>query len=150
MPLPFCAEESHQATPLDTEVLRHRHHERVALRRADHREADARVATGRLDDRLPRLQQSLALGVFDHTERESILDRAHRVEGFELHVQIHVRGRQPVQPRDGRVPDRLEDSLVTHRALPASKRSLGAIAWEQSGEPAYRGDFRGGEFCIAL
>jgi hypothetical protein len=61
MPLPFSAagvsttlraEEAHQAAPLHREVLGHRHHERIALLRADHGQRDAGIAAGGLDDGL--------------------------------------------------------------------------------------------------
>ena len=50
------AEEAHQLPPLDAERLGHGQDARIALRRADHGEADAGIAAGRLDDRLAGLQ----------------------------------------------------------------------------------------------
>ena len=49
------------------------------------------------------------LGVLDDAERKPVLDRAHRVEGLDLDVQIDVRRRELVDPHDRRVADRAED-----------------------------------------
>ena len=51
-------QEPHQPAPLDAERLGHDEHQRIALGRADHGQADAGVAAGRLDDGLARLQRS--------------------------------------------------------------------------------------------
>ena len=59
----------------------------------------------------PGLQRAGALGVLDHAEREPVLDRAHRVEGLELDVQVDVRRRELVDPDDRRAADRLEDGF---------------------------------------
>ena len=48
------AEEAHQLAALDGEGLGHGDDERIALGGADHGEADAGVAAGRLDDGLAR------------------------------------------------------------------------------------------------
>src|SRR5678815_1720332 len=93
----------HESPPLDAERFRHRDDERISLRRAYHREPDAGVAAGCLDDRLSRLQRSLFLGIFDDSEREAIFYGAKRIEGFNLDVEVHVRRRQPVDLYDGRV-----------------------------------------------
>ncbi len=106
------AEETHHLAPLDAEVLGHRHHERVALRRADHGEADAGVAARRLDDRLARLQRARLFGIFDDAQRQAVLDRTHRVEGFDLDVEIDALGRQLVDANDGRMADRFEYVFV--------------------------------------
>ncbi len=84
------AEEAHQLAPLDTEVLGHHHHQRVALRGAHHREPDARVAAGRLHHRLPG--------------REPAEARDRRVAD---------------RPQDARVPHRLALPPVRHRSGPA-------------------------------
>ncbi len=89
------AQEAHHLSPLDGEGLGHDAHERVALGCADHREAEAGVARGGLDDRLPRLQQPVMLGVLDHAQRQPILDGAHRIVGLALHVHLHALRSQP-------------------------------------------------------
>src|SRR3546814_16943818 len=80
--------------PLDAEALRHDDDQRIALLGADHGEADAGVAAGRLDHRLPRTQRSPALGILDDAEGEAVLHRAHRVDGPELGVEVDALWRQ--------------------------------------------------------
>ena len=90
------AEKAHQPAPLDAELLGHRDHQRIALGGAHHREADAGVAAGRLDDGLAGLELTRLLGRLDDAQREAVLDRAQRVEGLDLHEEVHARRRQPV------------------------------------------------------
>ena len=73
-----------QLGALGRDVVRHHDLERVALARADHRERDAGVARGRLEDRLARADQALLLGVLDHRAGDAVLDRAGRVLRLEL------------------------------------------------------------------
>jgi hypothetical protein len=106
------AEEAQELAPLDTEALGHRQDERVALLRADHRQADAGVATGRLDHGLARLQHAAALGVLDHGAGHAVLDRAEGVERFDLDPDLDAFGREPVEADQGGVADRLQDVVV--------------------------------------
>ena len=116
------AEEAHQPAPLDAELLRHGHHQRIALGGAHHGEPDAGVAAGRLDDGLPGLELARLLGRLDHAQRQPILDRAQRIERLDLDEQVHARRRQPVDPHDGRVADRLQDTLefASHARSPSA------------------------------
>ena len=98
------AEEAHQLAALDAEVLGHRDDERIALVRAHHREADAGVAARRLDDGLAGPQLAGALRIFDDAEREPILDRAHRIERFDLDEEIDARGRERCTRTTGVLP----------------------------------------------
>src|SRR5690606_11159388 len=107
------AEEAHQLAPLDAEALRHDDDQRVALLGADHGEADAGVAAGRLDHRLARLQQTAALGVLDDTEGEAVLYRSHRVEGLEFGVEVAPLWRQLADAHRGRAADGLQDALIS-------------------------------------
>ncbi len=106
------AQKAHQLAPLDAETLGHRHDERITLAGAHHREPDARIAAGRLDHGLPRAERAAPLGIFDDAQREAVLDRAHRVEGLDLHVQIDVVGRDLVQSHDRRSADGFENIVV--------------------------------------
>ena len=106
------AEEAHELSPLDREALRHRDHERIALRGAHHREPDAGIAGRRLDDRLARAQLAASFRRLDHAEREPVLDRAHRVEGLELHVDVNAVGREAIEADDRRAADGLEDIAI--------------------------------------
>ena len=47
-------------------------------------ESDACVTAGRLDDRSARGEYAVALGIFDHSECDAVLDTAARVEVFEF------------------------------------------------------------------
>ena len=67
------AEEAQQFAALDAEALGHGDHEWIALLRAHHREPDAGIAAGRLDDGLARLQVAAPLGILDDGERERSL-----------------------------------------------------------------------------
>src|SRR6266581_2235787 len=54
-------------------------------------------------------------------ERETILDRAERVEGFDLDVEIDVRRREPGDLHDRRVADRAENVRKTrHEGAPVT------------------------------
>ena len=83
-------EKAHQLAPLDAEILGHGYHQRVALARTHHRQADAGVAAGSFDDGLPRFEIAATFGVFDDPQRQSVLDRTHRVEGFHFNKEIHA------------------------------------------------------------
>ena len=66
-------EEAHQPAPLDTELLGHRYHQRIAFLGAHHGEPDAGVAAGGLDHGLPGFQLAGLLRSLDHTERKAVL-----------------------------------------------------------------------------
>src|SRR3984893_2886344 len=106
-----CAEEAHQPAALDAEVLTHGHNERIALLCAHHGEPDTGITTGRFDYCLSRFEPSRALGIFDDTKSQSILDRSHGVEGFYLDVQGYVCRREFLDSHHRRAPDRLEDTV---------------------------------------
>jgi len=63
------SQKSHQLAALNAKRLRHRDHQRVALRGAHHGKADAGVAAGSLDHRLARLQLARPLGGLNDTRR---------------------------------------------------------------------------------
>src|SRR6185295_10225231 len=67
------AEHAHDLAALDREALGHDRNERITLRRAHHRERDAGVAGGRLDDGLAALERAAPLGVFDDCDRQAVL-----------------------------------------------------------------------------
>ena len=97
--------------------------ELVALHGGHHGQADAGVARGRLDDRAAGLERAAALGVFDHRQRDPVLDRAagvaafgldpHRMAGAEQAVDADVRG----------AADGLENVRGFHGRSPGRKRS---------------------------
>ena len=69
------------------------HHEdaAVALQRGGDREADARVAARRLDDRPSGGELPLLLGALDHPEADPVLDAAARVHELELGEEQRAR-----------------------------------------------------------
>ena len=102
-----------QLGALGRDVLGHHDLERIALARADHRQRDAGVAGGRLEDRLARADRALLLGVLDQRARDAVLDRARRVVRLELGPDAHAGlGRQALELDERRVADRLHDVPV--------------------------------------
>ena len=86
------AEEAQELAPLDAEALGHRQHQRIALLGADHRQADAGVAAGRLDHGLAGRRAAPRRSASSITARgHAVLDRAERVERFELDVDLDAR-----------------------------------------------------------
>ena len=65
--------------------LGHGEDEVVALHGGDKREAHARIAARRLDDRRTRLEGTGLLGLFDHRHRNTVLHTATRIEELNLH-----------------------------------------------------------------
>ena len=128
------AEEAHQPAPLDAELLRHGHHQRIALGGAYHGEADAGVAAGRLDHGLAGLQLARFLRRLDDAERQAVLDRAERVEGLDLDVEVDALGRQLVDPHDRRVADGLQDALVLACHVLPPSWATARTASQKSGE----------------
>ena len=57
----------------------------------------------------PRPEFASPLGVLDHTECETVLDRSERIECFDLDVKIDVGRREPTDPDDRSVADGLKD-----------------------------------------
>ena len=104
------AEARQEALPLDAHVVRHRQDQPVALDRRRHRQADAGVAAGGLDDRRARLQEAASLGVIEHGDGDAVLDAPAGVQRLELcHDDRPVWLGQAVQPNHRRPPDQLED-----------------------------------------
>src|SRR5579883_1481432 len=56
----------------------------VTANRGDHREANAGIAAGWLDNRRARAQLPRALGLIDHGDGNAIFDAARRILSFEL------------------------------------------------------------------
>src|SRR6266404_966594 len=80
------------------EVLSHGHNERIAFLCAHHSEPDTGIPARRLDYRLSWSKLSRALGIFDDSESQSVLDGPRGVEGFYLDVQAYLRGRELLDP----------------------------------------------------
>ena len=108
----LSAEKTHQSAALDAEAFRHCHDQRITLLGADHGEADARVAAGRLDYRLAGLQGAGFFGLLYYTKCEAILHRAQRIERLNLHEEVHARRRQLADPDNRRIAHRLKNIFV--------------------------------------
>src|SRR4026209_2357873 len=123
---PLVKDTQHLA-PLVAKAFRHRHDQRITLLGTDHREANARVAARRFDYSLTGLERPTPLGLLDHRPGHTVLDRAHGIEGFDLHVHVGARRRQLVEPHQRGVADRFEDICVTgHGPLCGACRRWGA------------------------
>ena len=82
------SKEPHQLAPLDAEWLRHGDHQRISFGRANHGETDSGISACRFDDGLAGFEFSGLFGRLDHPERQSVLDRAERIEGFDLDKEV--------------------------------------------------------------
>ena len=81
---------NHGLRALDRQVLRHDQQHAVAAHRRGHRQCDAGVARGRLDQRVAGLDLAALLGAPDHGQGRPVLDRAGGVVALQLHQQGHV------------------------------------------------------------
>ena len=105
------AKSEHQAAALDAHAVRHDEDQLVALHRRDHREADAGVAGGRLDDHAAGLQLAAALRVLDHRERDTVLDRRAGIGPLGLHPDFGLVAEQAIDADVRGVSDGLEDAV---------------------------------------
>ncbi len=91
------------------DVVGHHDLERIALAPADHRQRDAGVAGGRLEDGVPGLDRAALLGVLDHVLGDPVLDGAGGIAALELGPEADLGlGRQSRQLDQRCVADRLE------------------------------------------
>lgn len=93
----------HQLAPFDGKAVGHGHDQRVTFRRADHCQTDAGIARRRLDYRLAWAQASVAFGLLNDVERQPVLDRPGRIEGFGLDVEFDTDRGEVVDPNCGSV-----------------------------------------------
>ena len=99
------------------QVLRHDQHHAVAADRRRHRQRDAGVARGGLDQRVAGPDLAALLGAADHADRRPVLHRAGRVVALEL-AQDHVAAcrsgvaRQALQAHQRRAADGVFEGLV--------------------------------------
>jgi hypothetical protein len=107
----------HQAPALDAHAVGHDQDQRVALDRRHHRQADAGVARGRLDDGATGFQQAARLGVLDHGQRDAVLDRTARVGALGLDPDFG-RAEQALHADVRRAADGGEDVFHFHASTP--------------------------------
>jgi hypothetical protein len=90
--------------------LGHGEAQAVSLRRGHHRQADPRVAAGRLQDDLVARQLPALLGPLDHVQGRPVLHGPSRVEALELREDPDVGvGVELADLDERRVADRLEN-----------------------------------------
>ena len=112
-----------QLGALGRHVVGHDDLQRIALAAADHRQADAGVAGGRLEDRLPGADEAVLLGVLDQRARDAVLHRTGRVHRLHLRPDAHARFRaQTLELDERRVADRLHDVPVATAARTVLER----------------------------
>ncbi len=118
------AEGPQQLHLLAGDLVRHGEDASVAPAGGDHRQADAGVARGRLDDRPARLEQAGPLGRLDHGQRRAVLDAAARVEIFELGQQVARQvPAQSVEADHRRVAEQVDQRVGdVHRRAPIGDR----------------------------
>jgi hypothetical protein len=107
---------SHQPAPFDAHAVGHHQHEPVALHRSHHRQPDAGVARGRLDDRAARLQRARGLGGLDHRQRDAVLDRSARIGALGLDPHLAL-AEQAAHADVRRAADGVEDRVGSHAVL---------------------------------
>ncbi len=92
------AVELEQLPPFNRCVLRHHADQSVPLQPGHHRQRNAGVSAGGLQDGGARPQQPVGLGLLDHPHSRAVLDRPGRIAVLELGPQPHVRSVSPVIP----------------------------------------------------
>eukprot|EP01136_Pigoraptor_vietnamica_P017879 Opistho-1_new@63648 len=85
----FGSEGAHRLRPLDRQILRHDQQHAVAADGRCHRQRDAGVARGCLDQGVARLDLAAFLGAADHADGRTVLHRPRRVVALEL-AEDHV------------------------------------------------------------
>ena len=133
-------EAAHDLAPLYRKGVCHRGDKRMAFRRAYHRERDTGVARGSFYHRLPRPQLTALFGIADDREGEAVLYRSHRVEGFDLDVNLDIIGRHTVEAHDRRVADGLENIVVDHPVVPCCRWAAVLCIAESVGNASVGGD----------
>ena len=116
------AEEAHQLAPLDGKALSHGQHQRIALLRADHGQPDAGIAGGGFDDSLPGLELAGFFRRLDDAKRQAVLDRAERIEGLDLDVEVDAFRAQLVDLDHRRVANGFENVCELGHGIDPSLR----------------------------
>jgi hypothetical protein len=103
----FGAVGPHRRPPLGALVFRHDQLQAVTLHRRDHRQRDAGIAAGRLDQHIAGPDLAARLGLPDHAQRRPVLDRTGGIVAFQF-SQNETAGvsRQPPQPNQRGIANR--------------------------------------------
>ena len=135
----------HDLAPLHTHAVGHGQNQPVAERRRRHRQRDAGIAAGRLDDGHISFEAPLRCGGPNHTRADAILNATSGVAGFELAVERTAGSRcDAVETDKRRVAHRLENIAngleLTHSSPSSSSsccvRSSSSSAAGTTGLPA--------------
>ena len=109
------AERPQQLLSLRRDDVRQHAEEAIALNARHHRQADAGVAAGGLQDRLVRRQLAALFGGVDHVEGDAVLEGAGGVLPLQLGVDVDAGlGAGAPQPHEGCIADGVKDSLGKH------------------------------------
>ena len=98
----FSAKNLEQLATFDRHILGKHDLDRVALDAGDHRQRNAGVSRRRFDDGLAGRKGSVGFGVFNHRQRDAVLDRTRRVLAFHLPEDAHIRVRAEYRDVDYR------------------------------------------------
>ena len=126
----FAAESLDHPAAFNRNGFAHHDDDVIAFDRSDHGQTDAGVAAGGFDDGFARRQAAVGLGLFDHGERNPVLDAAGRVEPFQLRPDFNggVRGHM-VDGNQRRVADGVQDVSIHGFLFPAG--SLPTVSKKQ-------------------
>ena len=128
-----------QGAPLDAHGLGHGEDQLDPAGRAHHRQGDAGVAAGRLDDHRVGADQAGLLGGVDHRDADPVLHGVGGVEVLELGGDLAVGALgEAVDPDQGRVADQVRDAGCDLHAGNARTRRLALSVADQSVTRAVR------------
>src|SRR6516162_2615740 len=81
----------------------------ITLASADEREAEARIAGGRLDDRAAGPEPAVGFGCLDHGARRPVLQGPGRIEAFKLEEEPSWSAVETRHFHERRLADEIED-----------------------------------------
>ena len=93
------AERADDAFAFERDLVRHDELRQVATDRTDHRERDAGVAAGRIEDDRAVAEAPLLLGGDDHPQGGPVLDAAARIRRLDLRPQLAAQPRADAAQR---------------------------------------------------
>ena len=111
----------HDPASLDRHRFGHHQHQLVAPDRRHDGQPDAGISRRRFDDHTVLRQQATLFGVFDHGQRDTILDTAAGIGPLEFHPDFHPRIEQSLHANVWRTPYGFENSIGAHGMASPSK-----------------------------
>ena len=116
--LQFGAKGAHRLLTLDRGIFGHEQDELVAAHGRRHRQRDAGIAAGRLDQRIAGFDLAAHLRGVDHRQRRTVLHRAGRIVALELDEKRVARlARHALEAHQRRIADAVFDGLVRIHAF---------------------------------